>query len=67
METVNTQDESVISRLMKVKKKFPKFIDIYEKDGRVKNTKHWKKAYEYGRTVTDVTETQHYLESIQNG
>ena len=53
--------------LMKVKKKFPKFIDIYEKDGRVKNTKHWKKAYEYGRTVTDVTETQHYLESIQNG
>jgi hypothetical protein len=53
--------------LMKVKKKFPKFIDIYEKDGRVKNTKHWKKAYEYGRTVTDVTETQHYLESIRNG
>jgi hypothetical protein len=53
--------------LIKVKEKFPKFIDIYEKDGRVKNTKHWKKAYEYGRTKRDVTETQHYLESIRNG
>jgi hypothetical protein len=53
--------------LQKVKEKFPAFITIYEKDGVVKNTKHWKKAYEYGRTNTDVTETQHYLESIRNG
>lgn len=35
-----------------IKKRFPDAITIYEEDGRMKNTKHWKKAYKPKETST---------------
>ena len=35
-----------------VQYRFPDAITIYEEDGRMKNTKHWKKAYKPKETST---------------
>ena len=35
-----------------VQQRFPNAITIYEEDGRMKNTKHWKKAYKPKETST---------------
>lgn len=52
--------------LVKVRNKYP-FITFKEQNGEVVNRKHWKKAYEYGRTKADMARTQSYLQKLESG